>query len=268
VSLEKVLRLAGQPEVPAAPEAEDLVRAVAGNLDRIALLLAGKAPPKGGDDDGDGPPWMQKGKGKPMPKKGKKKPKASDDDEDEDDDEDQDDDEDEDVAACRALVLESMVALSGVQGGEHVSLSVLTQAEREKPSAHTIAGSTDYPIPDAVHLAAAVARYKQGKYAGHKPDEIRRHILSRARALGKQVDLDGSDEQVAATALGAVLTLARGYNPEKFPPGKEKLIPMDHGPFTGPHEHAHRMMDVHSHVHMHNGDSRHECGSVYPSAVY
>jgi hypothetical protein len=68
-------------------------------------------------------------------------------------------------------------------------LAVLTAAERKKPSAHTIGDSDDYPIPDAAHLSAAVARYKQGALAGHSEDEVKRHILSRARALGKQVDL-------------------------------------------------------------------------------
>jgi len=68
-------------------------------------------------------------------------------------------------------------------------LAVLTTAERKKPSAHTIPGSDDYPIPDRGHLTAAIARYKQGALAGHSKDEVRRHILSRARALGVQVDL-------------------------------------------------------------------------------
>lgn len=83
------------------------------------------------------------------------------------------------------------LSLSGTQPGEHMlRLAVLTTAERRRPSAHTIGDSTDYPIPDKVHLSAAVARYKQGKLAGHPKDEVRRHILSRARALGEQVDLE------------------------------------------------------------------------------
>lgn len=249
-ALDKVLNFA-QP-APAEPDAADMVRAAAASLDKIALLLAKKADP---DDDGDNDAtakgdtdhdfWTKGGKKKkPLPKK--KSKSSSDDDEDEDDD-------DEDVAACRALVLEAMVALSQVQGGEVLSLSVLTQAEREKPSAHTISGSTDYPIPDKGHLAAAIARYKQGKYAGHKPEEIASHIRSRAKALGVQVDL-------AADPGSTVLALARGGMKGPEYPAPNKMVPMDHGPFHGSHSHPHRVGEVHDHEHYHNGDSRHACG--------
>lgn len=72
---------------------------------------------------------------------------------------------------------------------QEIRLAVLSAAERRKPSAHTISGSEDYPIPDAGHLTAAVARYKQGALAGHSKSEVRSHICSRARALGKNVEI-------------------------------------------------------------------------------
>jgi hypothetical protein len=264
-ALDKVLRLAQPDAVPAAPDAVDLVRLAAESLNRISLLLAkksGKDPDDDGDDDStakgdtDNDFWSKKGKKKKPPKK---KGKAGD----SDDEGDDEDDDDEDVAASRVMVLEAMVALSQVEGGEFVSLSVMTMDERRKPGAHTISGSTDYPIPDKVHLAAAVARYKQGKFAGHSQDDVRRHILSRARALGEQVDL-----AVAVPAATTVIALARGFNGPKYP-AQEKMIAMDHGPHSGEHDHPHRVTNVHSHSHTHNGDSRHSCGEGnYPGSVY
>jgi hypothetical protein len=245
-ALDKVLNFA-QPGTP-EPDAADMVRAAVAGLEQLSLILAGSS--KG---DGDSPPWPKKGKGKPMPK-GKKKSKASDSDDDDDDDGDDDDEDDDDVSTCRSLVLQSMVALSHVQGGEVVSLSVLTAAERREPSAHTIPGSEDYPIPDKVHLAAAVARYKQGKFAGHSAEEVARHIRSRAKALGEQVDL------TAPSAAGVVLALAKGgFNGPKYP-ASNHMVPMEHGPFHGMHSHPHRVGEVHEHDHYHNGDSRHNCG--------
>jgi hypothetical protein len=262
-ALDKVLQLA--QTAPAAPDAADLVRLAADRLDQVAVLLAksGKDPDNDGDDDstaaGDTDKDYFTPKGKKRKKPLGKKAKAAE----EDDDAEGDEDDDEDVAASRALVLEAMVALSQVQGGEVVSLSVLTMDERRKPSAHTISGSTDYPIPDKVHLAAAVARFKQGKLAGHSEEEVRRHIMARARALGETVDLAAPD--VAAT----VIALARGgFNGPKYPAVKERLIAMDHGPHTGTHSHPHRVVEVHEHEHMHNGDARHSCGDGGYNSVY
>jgi hypothetical protein len=89
---------------------------------------------------------------------------------------------------------EAVVALSGAVDafGEDdvLSLSVLTQEDREKSSAHTIPGSTDFPIPDKGHLLAAVARFKQGKLAGHSEDEVASHIRKHAKRLGVSVSLD------------------------------------------------------------------------------
>lgn len=255
MSLDKVLRLA-QPAAP-APDASELVRLASEDLERIAVLLAKASEDDDEDDDEDDPDddgdddssakgdtdhdyWSKGGKQKkklPPGKKGKNdsgskkvppwlgKKKET-------------------VKAARELVLDAMVALSQLGGGETLSLSVLTQAEREKPSAHTLPGSDDYPIPDLAHLSAAVAQYKQGKLAGHSQGEVAAHIRKRARALGKQVDL------TAPTAGQVVLALARG----------QQEVPMEHGPMTGEHEHPHRVVNVHTHSHTHNGDSRHACG--------
>jgi hypothetical protein len=260
-ALEKVLRLAQPAAV--VPEASDFIREAAEDLDRLALLLAQQAEDDDEDDEqGDGdddssdedddedddappkgkkkpkagrggnvPPWLKNkaGKGGPPSKGSGKKQK---------------------IQASRQLVLEAMVALSQVQGGEVVSLSVLTAAERKKPSAHTIPGSDDYPIPDKAHLGAAKARYRQGKLAGHSDSEVRNHINRQAKRLGEPGLDDEDSEKVAASAL---LTLARGG-------GHGQEVAMDHAPFTGEHDHPHRVVNVHSHKHTHNGDSRHACG--------
>lgn len=269
-ALDRVLQFA-QPAPAAAPDAVDLVRMAADRLEHVALLLAkaSKDPDDDGDDDtsaaGDTDKDYFTPKGKKRKKPLRKKANGKSGPDDDGDDEGEDEDDDEEVTASRALILEAMVALSQVQGGEFISLSVLTMDERRKPSAHTIAGSTDYPIPDKGHLAAAVARFKQGKLAGHSEEEVRRHILSRARALGETVDLAGPN------AAATVIALARGgFNGPKYPVGKERLIPMEHGPHTGTHSHPHRVTEVHDHEHMHNGDSRHSCGEggVYPGSVY
>lgn len=88
-----------------------------------------------------------------------------------------------------AILALSKLSLPPSLDGGTLQLSVLTAEERRKPSAHTISGSEDYPIPDKGHLQAAIARYKEGKLAGHSKDEVRKHILSSARRLGVEVDL-------------------------------------------------------------------------------
>lgn len=239
-SLDKVLRVA-QPL--AAPDSSELVRLASDDLERIAMLLAQQAEDDE-DDDGEGddedededdktPPWMKK-KGS----KGKAKKKSA---------------VKEKVAASRSLVLEAMVALSQLAGGETLSLSVLTQAEREKPGAHTIPGSTDFPIPDVAHLSAAVGRYKQGKLAGHPASTVKAHILKHAKRLGRQVEL------AEPNMVSEVIVLAR----------QQMEVAMEHAPMSGEHEHPHMVRNVHSHKHTHNGDSRHACGEpVYSGAVY
>lgn len=239
-SLDKVLRLASTPSTASIEsEGAEFVRAAGQDLEELVRVLLADS-----DDD--------------------------DDDSDEDDDEDEDDDDapkgkkkppwlgkkgSKKKVAATALILDAMVALSQLEGGEAVSLSVLTAAQRRKPSAHTIPGTEDYPIPDKGHLGAAVARYKQGKLAGHPEAVVRKHILSRAKALGETVDL------VGPPAAGVVLALARGTLPS--PPS----VPMEHGPHTGVHSHPHRVVNVHEHEHYHNHDSSHRCGEGRMSSM-
>jgi hypothetical protein len=233
-SLDKVIRLAQEPAP--TPDAADIVRAASEKLERLALLLAKKAeedddedddPDDDGDDDSnakgdtDHDFWSKKGKKKKaLP--GKK---------------------DDKVKASRSLVLDTMVALSQLTGGEHISLSVLTAAERRKPSAHTMSGTTDFPIPDESHLSAAVREYHAGNLAGHSKEEVAAHIRTAAKRLGKSVDLSTSPE-------ATVMALARA----------QQEVAMEHAPMTGEHDHPHRIVNVHSHKHQHNNDSRHACG--------
>jgi hypothetical protein len=134
---------------------------------------------------------------------------------------------------------------------EPVGLSVLTAEGRRKAKTdgYTIAGSEDYPIPDKAHLSAAVARYKQGKHAGHPAGTVKAHILKHARRLGVEVDL----------MAPAVLSQLRDGEAAVFlaapPDGQD--IPMDHAPFDGTHSHAHRVSMAHDHEHTHHGDNSH-----------
>lgn len=132
-------------------------------------------------------------------------------------------------------------------------LSTLTAADRKKPSAHTLGDSDDYPIPDKAHLSAAVARYKQGKLAGHSKSEVAAHIRSRAKALGETVDLAGGsglDEAAEAWALAAK-------------PVGDGGIPMNHGPYNGTHEHTHFQSAAHGHPHQHANDNNHNGGPLH-----
>jgi hypothetical protein len=241
--LNRVLALAENSDILGLSAAEDTVtahvRAAAKDLDELALLLAGADNGDGEDDDDedddeddedDSPKGKKKGpKGKKVPpwlaKKGAKgkgdKVKAS------------------------SLVLDAMVHLSYVSGGETVSLSVLTQKEREKPSAHTIPGSTDFPIPDETHLSAAVREYHAGNLAGHSEAEVKKHILAEAKRLGKQVDLTAQDNRTVLLRLAG-----------KAAPGMG-MAPMEHGPHNGAHSHPHREVRVVDGEHYHNNDSRH-----------
>lgn len=129
-------------------------------------------------------------------------------------------------------------------------LSVLTAKDRKKPGAHTIGDSDDYPIPDKAHLSSAVARYKQGKLAGHSKEQVAAHIRSRAKALGETVDLTaGSGLEEAAEALALAAKAMGGGG-----------IIMNHGPFRGTHAHGHFKSDVHEHPHQHFDDNRHDGG--------
>lgn len=120
-----------------------------------------------------------------------------------------------------------------------LALAVLSTAERKKPGAHTIPGSTDFPIPDEGHLQAALARYKQGALAGHSKEEVAGHIRARAKALGVSVDL--STTQYGVPVL---LELARG-----------KAAVMDMAVCSS--EHHPPMHGTHVHAHTHTNDSSH-----------
>lgn len=264
-AVEKLLELAGA--APAAPDPDiELLRAAQADIRELAVLLAS------GDDDGDDDDDGQDGhsghgtykalvkRGMPAKRAAAMCARA-----------------DKRVKASRlAASLEAM--LGGTPGRDiglvtltaerpreprqldeekiaagvlMAELSVLTAAERKKPSAHTMRGpGDDYPIPDKVHLASAVARYKQGKFAGHKPEEVAAHIRARAKALGETVDLAG--DLTLEEAAGA-LALARGAM------GDGGVI-MTHGPFTGTHSHSHFQGSVHQHPHQHFGDNSHEGG--------
>lgn len=199
-AVSRLVALTAPAEEDQAAQASYMVLAALEDLHSISELLLAWDPDHDGDDDsspsgdtdhdyaGKGKGPKPKGKKPPFGGKGKKPFGKKGDDEDDDEDED-DDNEDEPQAKKKvkaaALAADAISALSEL----YVPLSVLTAAERKKPSAHTIPGSEDYPIPDEGHLSAAVARYKEGKFAGHSASEVKKHILSRAKALGKQVDI-------------------------------------------------------------------------------
>lgn len=249
MSLDKLLRLA-QPAAPVL-DASELVRLASARLEQAAVLLAQDAD--GDDEDADDEDeddeeneggegsdngFIAKKKAMIAKKKGggaaaKKKVTVK--------------------AAARSQLLEAMIVLSQLSGGEAITLSVLSAAERRKPSAHTIPGSTDFPIPDETHLTAAVREYHAGNLAGHSASEVAAHIRASAKRLGKSVDL------TAEPAGLLVLRLAKG----------SPMVAMDHEPLTGEHSHSHYTRTVHEHSHTHNNDNRHVCGTpVYPGAVY
>jgi hypothetical protein len=157
-----------------------------------------------------------------------------------------------DRAAARQYLLaasrpgeDGMLAVSAL-----LSLSVLTAEDRRKPGAHTIGDSEDYPIPDKAHLYAAVARYKEGKLAGHSREQVAAHIRHHARRLGEEVDLasgSGLDEAADLIMLAAKAAGDGG-------------IIMNHAPFTGTHSHTHFQSQAHAHPHQHFGDNNHEGG--------
>lgn len=109
--------------------------------------------------------------------------------------------------AVRTAILD----LAAMRPSGTVSLSVLSMDERRKDSAHTIPGTTDFPVPDVAHRRAAIARFKEGKLAGHSSAEVRSHIMKAAKRLGVQIDLGGGDGgkakgKVAARAGTVALT--------------------------------------------------------------
>lgn len=69
---------------------------------------------------------------------------------------------------------------------------------------------------------------------------------------GEALRLSAETKDTPAAKASVVLRLARG--------GAD--VAMEHGPMTGEHEHPHRVVNVHSHRHTHNADSRHACGDA------
>lgn len=137
--------------------------------------------------------------------------------------------------------------------GSLVGLSVLTAEgrRRAKAAGYTIAGSDDYPIPDKDHLSAAIARYKEGKLAGHPASVVKAHILKHARRLGVEVSLTAAPVLAQIRDGEATVFLAAA------PPSDVGGVPMHHAPFNGTHSHAHTVMMTHGHEHSHAGDSSH-----------
>ena len=107
-------------------------------------------------------------------------------------------------------VRQGILDLNGMRPSETVALSVLSMDERRKPSAHTIDSSTDFPIPDIGHLRAAIARFKEGKLAGHSAAEVKAHILKAAQRLGVKVDLDGGDDDGKKKVAASTVALTAG----------------------------------------------------------
>jgi hypothetical protein len=150
------------------------------------------------------------------------------------------------AAAAPVLAGEVICAVAG--DGENFQLAVLTQAQRDRYATTGVALSGGaYPIPDKGHLAAAVARYKQGAHAGHSAGSIKSHILKRAKALGVSVSLTVMEDLASGEA--SVFLAA--------PPAGGNDIPMHHAPFTGTHEHAHSVTMTHGHAHSHQDDNSH-----------
>lgn len=120
-----------------------------------------------------------------------------------------------------------------------LAFAAMSTAERKKPGAHTMAGSTDYPIPDVRHLHLAVGRYHAGQFAGHSKEEVAAHIRSSAKRLGVSVDLS-----TAAQGIPVLLELARSA---------AVVLPVTamesehHGPMHGTHSHAHTHHEDNSH---------------------
>lgn len=88
----------------------------------------------------------------------------------------------------------------------------------------------------------------------NKKDKVKASALVQDAMLHLSQLHGGEHVGLAAAAprdpAGIVMALARG-GPD---------VAMEHGPMQGEHDHPHRVMQVHSHKHTHNGDSRHACG--------
>lgn len=293
-ALEKVLAAAGQDSIPAATQQEDpaadLVAAAQELLTELVIELSKNDPDNDGDDDStakgdtDHDYWTKGGKRKkPLPGKGKKKPKgkgASDDDDDEDDD-----DEAEDQAEVKkkvkaaGLAAGALLALAGLDGRPEgydwveATSAPLTPAEAlrlakgdddDHPAPYGAVeyadpgyrGKKRYPI-DAKHIHAALSYFSQAKnraeYTASQVKAIWGRIKAAAKKHGVQVAGEGKTAAASHVSTDALVALAAAAS--------DGGVPMQHPPFSGRHNHPHSVMNVHSHAHDHNNDSRHECGA-------
>jgi hypothetical protein len=97
---------------------------------------------------------------------------------------------------------------------------------------------------------------KMPPWLNKKKDKVKASALV-ADAMVALSQLSGGEHLIvtlghspAPDPAQTVLRLARG-GPD---------VAMEHGPMHGEHDHPHRVANVHSHKHTHNGDSRHACG--------
>ena len=96
--------------------------------------------------------------------------------------------EDEKCAALIALsdAMDAPVTLSG----DVLELSVSMEERRSLAKEDKALGPEgDFPIPDKGHLISAIARYKQGRLAGHPKSAVHAHIVKNAKRLGVAVTL-------------------------------------------------------------------------------
>jgi hypothetical protein len=89
----------------------------------------------------------------------------------------------------------AVLALAAMDEDDGLELAVSAEARQKYAKSGVALGSGAYPIPDSSHLAYAKQQFKGGHLAGHSAEEVRKHINSRARALGLPgLDEDEGDE--------------------------------------------------------------------------
>ena len=100
----------------------------------------------------------------------------------------------------------------------------------------------------------------KGKKKAAKDDKVKACSLVQD-TIATLSNLSGAEliGPVTVSPEATVMALARG----------QQEVAMEHAPMSGEHEHPHRVFNVHSHKHTHNGDSRHACGdSGYGASAY
>jgi hypothetical protein len=143
------------------------------------------------------------------------------------------------LASLDGAAEQLFIEMAGPSSEDVLAFAAMSTAARKKPGAHTIAGSTDYPIPDVRHLHLAVGRYHAGQFAGHSKEEVAAHIRSAAKRLGVSVSL-----AVPAQGPSVLLELARGAVVAVPVTAMESE---HHGPLHGTHSHAHTHHQDNSH---------------------